>query len=180
METTLAPSEDTADERAEDRLALRALLRDVVEAINRRDWDALDPLVSPDIFITMIDQVTVRGRDQLDAYITSKLGQFSSVLADLKVDPQPDGLAVFYGETAVLPLTSTDTFVFRNGKVFTLKNQYTAVIVRHEGSWKLVALHGGTNAFNNPISYQTHRLLVGALPIAAAGGAALAWLLNRK
>jgi len=168
------------DDRQDDRNALRAALAEVTRAVNGRDWDALDRWLDPKVAITMIDQTTMHGRADLQQYVESKLGRFSSVLADLRVDPVPNAPAVFYGDTAVCTLTSADRFIFRNGKEFEVQNSYTAVLVKGEGLWKLVALHGGANAFNNPISFQAQNLLLAGVAAAGVGGAALGWLLGRK
>ena len=169
-----------ADAHQEDRLALRALLRAVADAINGKDWDALKPLLDENVILTMLDQVTLRGQTAMEEYATSKLGRFSSILADLKVDPVVDEPAAFYGDTAVCTLSSADRFVFRNGRDLLVQTKYTATLVKRDGKWRLVALHSGTNAFNNPISYQAHRLLTGGIAVAGVGGALLGWLLCRK
>lgn len=169
-----------ADSRHEDRQALRAALAAVKEAINHRQWSALDRWISPDAVITMIDQSTLHGRMDLQQYIEAKLGQFSSVLSDLKVDPIPDAPAVFYGDTAIATMTSADRFIFRNGKEFLVQNRYTAVLVKGDGGWQLVALHGGANAFNNPISYQSQNLLLGGAVLAGVGGLIAGYIAGRK
>ena len=170
----------TDDERREDRQTLRAALAEVTAAVNRKDWSALDRWVDPNVVITMIDQSALHGREDLQGYIEAKLGRFSSILADLQVEPVPDAPAVFYGDTAIATLTSADRFIFRNGKEFLVQNKYTATLVKQDGAWKLVALHGGTNAFNNPISYQAQNLMAGGIAAAGVGGVLLGWLLSRK
>jgi ketosteroid isomerase-like protein len=179
-----AMSERTAtlpvDPRHEDRQALREALAAVTEAINQKQWSALDRWISPDAVITMIDQSTLHGRADLQQYVEAKLGRFSSVLTDLKVDPIPDAPAVFYGDTAIATMTSADRFVFRNGKEFLVQNRYTAVLVKTDGSWQLAALHGGANAFNNPISYQSQNLLLGGAALAGVGGLLLGYLAGKK
>lgn len=169
-----------ADPRHEDRQALREALAAVTEAVNHRQWSALDRWVSPDAVITMIDQSTLHGRADLQQYIETKLGRFSSVLSDLKVDPIPDAPAVFYGDTAIATLTSADRFIFRNGKEFLVQNRYTAVLVKGEEGWRLVALHGGANAFNNPISYQAQNLMLGGAALAGVGGFLVGYLAGKK
>lgn len=160
----------TEDSRADDRKALRAALAAVTEAINKRNWRELDNWLSPDVVITMIDQVSLHGREDLARYVESKLGQFSGVLADLRVDPVPDAPAEFYGDTAICTLSSADRFIFKNGKDFLVNNRYTATLIKQDGGWKLVALHGGANAFNNPISFQLNQLLTGGLAVAGVAG----------
>lgn len=174
------PASLPTDPRHEDRQGLRAALAAVTEAINQKQWSALDRWVSPDAVITMIDQSTLHGRADLQQYIEAKLGRFGSVLADLTVDPIPDAPAVFYGDTAVATMTSADRFIFRNGKEFLVQNRYTAVLVKSEGDWKLVALHGGANAFNNPISYQAQNLLLGGAALAGVGGFLVGYLAGKK
>lgn len=169
-----------ADEHGEDRRALRALLGGVSDAINRRDWDALKTHLDDNVLVTMIDQVTLRGWAALEEYATSKLGRLGSVLVDLRVDPVVDAPALFYGETAVCTISSADRFIFRNGKEFLVQTKYTATLAKREGEWRLVALHSGANAFNNPISYQAHRLLTGGIAVAGIGGVLLGRLLGRR
>lgn len=168
------------DDRQEDRQALRYALAEVTRAINGKDWDSLDRWLDPEVTITMIDQATLHGREDLARYVESKLGRFSSILADLQVDPIPDAPATFYGDTAVCTLTSADRFIFRNGKDFLVQNKYTAILIKKEGGWKLVALHGCANAFNNPISYQAQNLMMGGAVAAGVGGLVLGMLLGRK
>lgn len=168
------------DERVEDRRALRAALAAVTRAINSRDWTELDRWLDPNVVITMIDQVSLHGRADLSRYVESKLTQFNSVLSDLQVDPVPDAPATFYGDTAICTLSSADRFIFRNGKDFLVQNRYTATLVKTDGDWKLVALHGGANAFNNPISYQLTQLLAGGVALAGLGGLLLGWAAGRS
>lgn len=165
------------DEHYEDRQALRTLLRQVADAINGQDWATLTPLLDEHILVTMIDQVTLRGPEALAEYVNSKLGRFSRILADFNVDPVPDAPANFYGDTAICTLSSADQFIFRNGKDFRVQNKYTATLVKKGGAWKLVALHGGANAFNNPIS---NRVLTRGLAAAGVGGLLLGWLMGRR
>ena len=169
-----------SDEHGEDRRALRVLLAGVADAINRRDWDALETFLDENVLVTMIDQVTLRGWAALEEYATGKLSRLGSVLADLRVDPVVDAPALFYGDTAVCTISSADRFVFRTGKDFLVQTKYTATLARREGVWKLVALHSGANAFNNPISYQAHRLLTGGIAVAGLGGLLLGRLMGRK
>jgi ketosteroid isomerase-like protein len=168
------------DDHEADRHALRQALKEVTDAINHKNWDALDRWVDEKVIVTMIDQSTMHGRADLARYVESKLGQFSSILADLQVDPIPDAPALFHGDTAVCTLTSADRFIFRNGKEFLVQNRYTATLIKRDGDWKLVALHGGANAFNNPISYQSQNLLLGGMAAVGIGGTLLGWVLGRK
>jgi ketosteroid isomerase-like protein len=168
------------DEHYEDRQALREILRKLSAAINEQDWATIRPMLDENVQITMIDQVTLHGQDALADYVQAKLGRYGSILVDFNVDPVPDAPAVFYGDTAVCTVSSADRFVFRNGKDFLVQDRYTATLVKQDGDWKLVALHGGTNAFNNPISFQAQRLLTAGAAIAAAGGVVLGVLLGRK
>jgi ketosteroid isomerase-like protein len=168
------------DARREDRMVLRSALADVARAINEKDWQILDRWLAPGVTITMIDQATMHGRDDLARYVESKLGRFSSILKDIQVDPIPDAPAVFYGDTAIATISSADRFIFRNGREFLVQGKYTATLVRQEGNWKLVAVHGGVNAFNNPISYQAQNLLTAGVAVAGVGGAVLGWILGRK
>ncbi len=168
------------DARQDDRRQLREALAAVTQAINGKDWSGLDTWLCPNVIITMIDQSTLHGREDLRQYVESKLGRFSSILADLQVEPVPDAPATFYGDTAVCTLTSADRFIFRNGKEFLVQNRYTATLVKVDGGWKLAALHGCANAFNNPISFQAQNALLGGLVAAGVGGTLLGWALGRK
>lgn len=176
----MTPMPQSADPREADRVQLRQAMAEVTRAINARDWDAMQRWLDPNVVVTMIDQTTLHGVEDLAQYVESKLGRYSSVLADLQVDPIPDAPAVFHGDTAIATLSSADRFIFRNGKEFLVQNQYTATLVKQEGAWRLVALHGGANAFNNPISYQFQNLLIGGAAVAGVGGLLLGLALGRK
>ncbi|MBK8233429.1 MAG: hypothetical protein IPK72_23350 [Candidatus Eisenbacteria bacterium] len=158
------------DERRDDRLALRAMLQEITEGINRRDWDSLTPWLDRDVQVTMIDCATLRGPEALMDYVESKLERFGSVLIGFTVDPSLAAPAVFHGETAIVALQSADRFHFRNGRDLTVQSTYSAAMVRKESGWKLVALHAGVNAFANPISDQKQLWLTGGMVVAGLAG----------
>ncbi|MCA1596398.1 MAG: nuclear transport factor 2 family protein, partial [Chloroflexi bacterium] len=131
------------DEYYDDRIALRTMMGEVAGAINKKDWDAVRSHLDPQVIVTLIDQTTLHGPDALHQYAMSKLGHASSILSDIQVDPIPDSPATFYGDTAICPISSTDRFIFRNGREFLVPSRYTATVVRKDGVWKIAAMHGG-------------------------------------
>ncbi len=168
------------DAHESDRLALREMMRSLANGINQRDWDSLRPWLDNDVQITMIDQVTVHGPEALFNYVESKLERYGSILTGLTVDPSISSPAVFHGDAAVVSLQSADRFHFRTGQEILVQSTYSATMARKPDGWKLVSLHAGVNAFQNPISDQKQKLWVGGVAAAGVGGLLLGWLLGGK
>jgi len=169
-----------ADAHQADREALRALLREIVQAINDQQWEAIYPALDDHVVVTLMDQVPLRGHDGLREYLAWLFRGANSVLTGISCQPVIDAPATFHGDTAVFTLASTDRFTFRTGREFAVRSTWSGVVVKKGETWTLVSLHGGVSPFDNPISAPFTRMLKVGIGIAGAAGGALGWLLGRR
>jgi uncharacterized protein (TIGR02246 family) len=164
---------------------LRALRKEMVEAINKSDFDALLTKLDPDVVVTWMDGKVSRGPTEVKAYLEGKTKGPNAIVKSYKTEPEADDLSHLYGDTAVAFGHSRDTFVLNDGKEFTITPRWSATLVKKDGKWLVANFHGSANVFENPvldIYVRQTALWVGVIA-AAAGllvGAGGVWLLKRR
>ena len=152
---------------------LRALRTRAVEAVNRRDAEALLAEMTGDVVFTAMNNEVVRGRADARAYYDRMLGGAARVIEDMRITVEPDALATLHnnGESAVSTGNSEAYFKIRGGLEFTAPLRWTAGLVRENGAWKIASMHFSANVFQNPVDAGIRRHL--PLMLAVAGGAGL-------
>lgn len=179
---TLAGPALAADERDEDRKALRAIAKTFEDSVRQRDLSKFQATLDPafvGVMVTneVVDRSSITGFWQWAWGLIGPNGAWT-----IEVTPKP---ATFYGDIAVAHGTALDHIVTEKGREWNFSWNWTAVFKKTGNEWKLVAGHGSMNPLRNvfvtadamwgKILFGGGGLLVGLL----AGGGAM-FLLRRR
>ena len=171
--------------RADDHAALRGLLEKGVEALNKRNFDAIAPSVHPNFTIITVDNRKHVGLDAFKKYYFGLFEGPGAVLTNFQTKAVADEETRFVDRnTGLVYGTSEDVYTFKDGDVRTMQTRWSALTRKDAGGWKLVNVHFSTNLLDNPVidgvkSFY-RKLAVGAgLLGLVVGGLAVALLRRR-
>jgi hypothetical protein len=140
------------EQEKKDHDELRALLKTFTQAFNSREIGPLEPYLHKNFAVTMINQDVVTKPGELTAYLDKQFTAPGSPLKDVKIQPEADILTEFYeGRIGVNRGSSTDTYVLKDGRSFTLKTRWSGAAIHEDGKWKVLTAHIGTNLLDNPV-----------------------------
>jgi ketosteroid isomerase-like protein len=164
---------------------LRRLRREMVEAINKNDLDALLGHLDKDVVVTWMNGEVSRKPSEVRAYIERLTKGENRFVQSYTTEVEADELTHLYGDTGVASGSSKDRFVLTDGREFVVNSRWTATLVKKGGKWLVASFHGSTNMFDNPVLYiAVRRAATWAGGIAAVLGIAVgfgvAWWLRRR
>lgn len=141
-----------ADPDAATHDELRALKAAAVDAVGKRDLDALSALLAPDVVVTWANAEVSRGPEQVRAYVKRMLEGSARIVKEFETDVTVDALTILYGgDTGISYGSSVDSFALAAGKRFTLKSRWSATLVKRDGKWLIASFHTSPNLFDNPL-----------------------------
>jgi ketosteroid isomerase-like protein len=146
------------EENHEDHEALRALLLGATTTVNEQKFENLSNYFHPNLLVTTVNQETIIKPEKLEPYFRSWVGPEQYVLK-MNMTMEADELTAFYGEGAsrfgVVSGKGVEDYELADGRRLKLDTRWTATVVKDDqGAWKIIALHLGTNFYNNPIVEQ--------------------------
>jgi ketosteroid isomerase-like protein len=132
---------------------LRAVKQRLVDAVNKKDADALFAEMSPDIYFTAMNNDHVHGLKDGRAYYDRMLKGASSFLNNMSIMSEVDDPAKLYADNQVAVATgvSNTHFDIRGGLAFDVPLRWTATLERTSGKWKLAAIHFSADIGSNPL-----------------------------
>jgi uncharacterized protein (TIGR02246 family) len=165
------PPEDPAHEE------LRTLRREMVEAVNKNDLDALLSHLDKNVVVTWMDGRVSRGPQGVREYIEKMTKGESRKVDSHSTEAEVDELTHLFGNTGVATGHSRDRFVLTDGRDFTVDTRWTATVVKSEGKWKVAGFHSSTDVFDNPILHiAVRRTAVWTAIIGGLAGVALGFV----
>jgi uncharacterized protein (TIGR02246 family) len=149
---TLAPL-GAQDSKKEDPTheELRALRRQLVDAVNKNDIDALLKLLDKDVTVTWMNGEVSRGPEGVRAYYDRMMKGDKRIVESVTINPEVDELTHLYGNTGIATGSSKDHFKLTDGKDFEIPTRWSATLVRTDGKWRVANFHASANVFDNPI-----------------------------
>lgn len=160
-----------------DHEELRALLRGVEGAINSEKYQDMLPFFHPQLRVTTINQQVLKTPAELEPYFRDWIGP-NQYVQKLTMKLTADDRTEFYGEGdsrfGVVRGSGTEDYALTDKRHLDMKTRWTATVVKHEGRWKILALHIGANFYDNPIVAQFQK----AAPKYGMAGLALGLLLG--
>jgi uncharacterized protein (TIGR02246 family) len=173
------PPEDPTHEE------LRTLRREMVDAVNKNDIDALLTHLDKDVVVTWMDGEVSRGPQGVKEYIEKMTKGENRKVNSYKTEAEVDELTHLYGDTGVATGHSRDQFVLTDGRDFAVDTRWTATLVKKDGKWKVASFHASTDMFDNPVLHiAVQRTAMWAGGIAAVAGLVIgfvvAWFLRRR
>lgn len=183
--TTWAQEAGSEAARESDHKALRAMLVQVTEALNTREFEVLAQVAHPGFTVITIDNQKLVGLDALRAYYTGLFEGPRAILSKMEVRPTADESTRFLDDTTgVVYGVAENTYHFLDGDVRRLDTRWSAVVEKQGDNWTLVNVHFSTNLLDNPMLDATRaeaqKIVVAAGAIGLALGALLMALLRRR
>ncbi len=135
---------------------LRGLLQGIETAINTEKYGDLKQYFDDKLKITTINQNLISTPDGIDAYFKEWFGK-GGYLKKLDIKLNPDALTDLYGDPAnpswgLVYGSGTENYQLVDGRNLAMKTRWTATVVKEtDGKWRILALHIGTNFYDNPI-----------------------------
>jgi len=146
------PTMAETEQEKKDHDELRALLKIFTQAFNTRQIAPLEPYLHKNFSVTMVNQDLVTKPGEITAYLDKQFNAPGARLQDVKIQPEADILTEFYeGRIGVNRGGSTDTYVLKDGRSFTLKTRWSGAAIYQDGKWKVLTAHIGLNPLENPI-----------------------------
>ena len=170
-----------------DHEELRALLKGVVQAMNTRSYPDLKPYFHPSLRVTVVNQDKLSSPEEFDPYFKDWIGE-GKYVKDMQMVLEADDLTELYGSGesrfGVVRGSGKEDYNLTDGRRLELKTRWTATVVKHQGKWKIIALHIGANFYNNPIVEQFQKAIVKwgliGLCVGTLGGGLLVYLMMRR
>lgn len=135
---------------------LRGLLQGIETAINTEKYGDLKQYFDEKLKVTTINQNVITTPDGIDAYFKEWFGQ-GGYLKKLDIQLKPDALTELYGDPAnpswgLVYGSGIENYQLSDGRFLPMKTRWTATVVKEtDGKWRILALHIGTNFYDNPI-----------------------------
>jgi ketosteroid isomerase-like protein len=132
---------------------LRALKQRAVDAVNKKDGEALFKELSPNIIFTAMNNDNVRGMQQMREYYARMMVGAERMVRNMSISADADDLSVLYANNtmAVVSGTSNAHFDIKTGLNYDIALRWTATLEKSSGAWKFAAAHFSADAINNPL-----------------------------
>ncbi len=168
-----------------DHTALRSLKEQAVKAVNTRDYDLARSLLREPFMATVITQDSFTDFEKLKTYFEGLYTRTFLRMKSISMSAEADELSQIYTGTFALTRGATkERYELADGRAFDMDGRWTAVSMKENGAWKVVAVHTGTNFLDNPVL----AAIQGSVTKFGAGGLALGlligfiagWLVTRR
>lgn len=146
------PSFAESQKNLVDHDALRKLKADISTAVNKRDYDGLQNKLHQPFMATVITQDSFTDFGKLKDYFENLYSRDTLRIKSFSVAADADELSQIYQGTFALTRGSTkEHYEMADGRSFDMGGRWTAVSLKENGEWKVLAVHTGTNFLDNPV-----------------------------
>jgi ketosteroid isomerase-like protein len=164
---------------------LRALRRELVEAVNKSDLEGLLGHLDPSVIVTWLNGEVSRNPEEVRAYYDRMMKGPRPIVKSITIDPTVEELTHLYGNTGVAYGHSKDHFQLTDGQDFVVPTRWSATVVKKDGKWLIANFHASTDMFDNPVlTLAVKRTALWAAVIAGVVGLILGgiggWFLRRR
>jgi len=168
-----------------DHDALRKLKTDAVEAVNKRDYSEMQKFLHQPFMTTLVTQDNFSDVGKLKDYYESLFTRDTLKMKTVSIAAEADDLSQIYeGTFAVNKGSTKEHYELADGRKFDLDGRWTAVSIKDNGEWKLLAVHLGTNFLDNPVLNAIEKSVFWFGAGGAAGGLligfAAGWFFRRR
>lgn len=172
-----SPSFADTQENQADHDALRKLKADAVTAVNNRDYAAMHKFMYQPFMATLITQNNFTDSGKLKDYFESLYTRDALRMKEVSIAAEADDLSQIYqGTFAVTKGSTKEHYVLADGRSFDMDGRWTAVSIKDNDEWKLLAVHTGTNFLDNPVLNAIEKSVMWVGLIGAAGGLILGFV----
>ena len=166
--------------------ALRGILREVVAAMNSGQYDRMLPVLDERIAATSVTQEVMASRADVSRYFREWFGS-AGYMRSMTMKLEPDALTELSPDKSwgLVRGNGIEHYEAKDGDQFDFRTRWTAVVTRGgDGTWRLRAIHFGTNHLDNPVLTKVRRTLTGygltGAAVALALGLAAGFLIGRR
>jgi hypothetical protein len=168
-----------------DHEALRKLKTDITEAVNKRDYTAAEKFLNKPFMATLITQDSFTDFDKVKTYYDGLYTRDYLRLKKVSLAAEADESSQILEGTFALTKGSTkEHYEMADGRAFDMDGRWTAVSLKKDGAWKLLAVHTGTNFLDNPVINAIEKSVVwftaGAGSIGLIAGLFAGWFIGRR
>lgn len=156
---------------------LRAVRKQVLDAITSGDFEATIKHVHPNVVVTWQNAEVVRGVDGLRAFFF-RAGK--DAFKGYKVPPSPDELTILYGGDTGISFGHTIAQYNVFGTHHEITSRWTATMVKENGRWLLAGYHVSVNALDNPLLNAATHWVYWIGGGAGLIGLLIGWLVGRR
>jgi ketosteroid isomerase-like protein len=150
----LAVSTVSAEERDHEiHNELRQLVRGIETAVNTEKYGDLKQYFHKSLRVTTVNQNTITSYQGIEEYFDEWFGE-GGYLISLKMTLIPDALTELYNnkKMGIVRGNGVEKYKLRDGRDLDLKTRWTATVIKDmDGEWRILALHLGTNFYDNAI-----------------------------
>ena len=148
----LAVAQDAGTSREADHQALRQLRAKVIAAVNSQDVNTLTSVFAKEFVLTTVDQTVLTNKEGFAAYYERMFKDAKAPIVKMQTTVEADVLTRFTGPDAGYCYGSAlATYTLKDGRVFNIKERWTALVVKEGAEWKLAAAHTGVDFLDNPV-----------------------------
>jgi ketosteroid isomerase-like protein len=132
---------------------LRAVRDAMLRAFDRGDIDGLLKHVDPEVVVTWQNAETSHGHAGVRKFYERMMVGEDRTVRELTSKLEVDELARLYKDkqAAVSFGSMANHFKLKDGMEFDLLSRWTAVLVKKQGKWKIIAFHISANMFDNGV-----------------------------
>jgi len=135
---------------------LRTLLKGIETAVNTEKYGELKQYFHKDLRVTVVNQNIISSNDGITAYFKEWFGE-GGYLISLKMTLIPDALTELYNDKkmGIVRGNGIEKYKLADGRDLDLKTRWTATVIKDsDGKWRILALHLGTNFYDNAIYHE--------------------------
>lgn len=183
------PEKPSVKARPEDPVhnELRELKRELTEAVNKNDINAVMARLDKDVVITWENGTVSRGPDQVKEFLEKMTKGDKPVFKTFKTEPEVKELTLLYADKTVGVAFghSKDQRVLADGTELSTTTHWSATLVKKDGKWLIASFHGSGNVFDNPVLNMAVKRTATWVGIGAGAGglllgAGLMWFIKRR
>jgi ketosteroid isomerase-like protein len=180
----VAPGFADALENQADHDALRKLKADLSAAVNGRDYAAMQKSMHQPFMATVITQNSFTDFGTLKDYFEDLYARDFLRVKNISIAAEADELSQIYqGTFAVNKGSTKEHYELADGRSFDMDGRWTAVSIKEDGQWKVLAVHTGTNFLDNPVLNAIEKSViwfgVGGVATGLLVGFMAGWMLRR-
>lgn len=165
---------------------LRGRLRQVEQAVNSGQYEAMADCFTERLSITTINQEVLSSRQEIGPYFRKWFGP-GRRLKSLRMALKADSLTELNPEktTGIVRGSGEEDYILSDARAFPMRTRWTATVVKDsDGHWRIRTIHIGTDFLDNPILAKAEASLAWTAGLGALAGLLVgalgAWLILRR
>ncbi len=165
----------------ETHVELRVLLNGIETAINTEKYSDLKPYFHENLRVTTVNQNTISSHSEIETYFQDWFGK-GGYLKSLQMTLKPDALTKLYNDNTmgIVRGSGIEKYKLSDGRDLDLETRWTATLIKDtDGKWRILALHLGTNFYDNAIYHESRRFLIKAGGISTIIGLFIGFIVGR-